>query len=102
MSECGRRGAGSSDVGSAASIPATPRSRQLVELQRSGIAAMRAAAALELGALGEQSETERSGTVAANESLGPLVALLQRGNANFKANSPLYSASSLRMARTEG
>jgi hypothetical protein len=85
-----------------ASIPATPRSRQLVELQRSGIAAMRAAAALELGALGEQSETERSETAAATESLRPLVARLRRVNANFKANSPLYSASSLRMVRTEG
>ena len=63
---------------------------------------MRAAAALELGALGEQSETERSETTAATESLRPLVARLRRGNANFKANSHLYSASSLRMARTEG
>ena len=49
---------------------------------------MRAAAALELGELGEQSETAQSGPVAATESLGPLVALLQRGNANGKANSP--------------
>ena len=71
-----------------ASIPAAPRSRQLVELQRSGTAAMRAAAALELGALGEQSETAQSGTAAATELLRPLVALLQRGNADGKANSP--------------
>jgi hypothetical protein len=49
---------------------------------------MKAAAALELGALGKQSETERSGTAAATESLGPLVALLQRGNADGMANSP--------------
>ncbi len=49
---------------------------------------MRAAAALELGELREQSETAQSGTVAATESLGPPVALVQRGNANGKANSP--------------
>ncbi len=49
---------------------------------------MRAAAALELGELGEQSETERSGTVAATESLRSLVALLQHGYADGKANSP--------------
>jgi hypothetical protein len=74
---------GSSAAGSAARVPATPRLMQLVEQLRSGAAATKADAALKLGRISERSETERSGIVAAN-AIGPLVALLQHGDADGK------------------
>jgi len=77
---------GSSAAGSAARVPATPRVMQLVEQLRSGAAAMKADAALKLGRISERSETERSGIVAA-DAIGPLVALLQHGDADGKTNS---------------
>jgi hypothetical protein len=77
---------GSSAAGSAARVPATPSVIQLVQQLRSGAAATKADAALKLGRISGRSETERSGIVAAN-AIGPLVALLQHGDANGKANS---------------
>ena len=56
---------------------------QLVEQLRSGAATMKADAALKLGRITERSETERSGIVAA-DAIGPLVALLQHGDAGGK------------------
>ena len=84
----GSSAAGSSASGSAARVAATASVMQLVEQLRSGTVGMRADAAWQLGSMALRSETERRGIVAAG-AIGPLVALLQHGDARGKARARL-------------